>query len=146
MRLFIIVFITTAILQEYSQAQNTIMQMDASLGVNYIVTNPQGQKSGVDPRGAATHKQWKWFREIPHANYSFMSVGDLDSNKTADDVSMEFVYQFNPPEGDGVYMVQVFGNELDVFSLCISVDPLRNTTLQDFSDEIEDIPIDKDSR
>ena len=57
-------FISIVLLTSIDMAQEVVMQFDASLGVNYVVTNPLGQKTGVDPRNAS-EDYWKWLREIP---------------------------------------------------------------------------------
>ncbi len=121
------------------------MQMNSNDdGVHYIVTDPQGRRSGVDPRGAKTRNDWKWLREIPHANYSFQSVGNLDPKGTSD-ISMEFVQNLNSPETDGLFRIEVIGNRLGKFDLFIDIAAYDSAVAQNVNFHAQAIPIEKDS-
>ena len=55
------------------------MQIDASDVVDYIVTNPEGQRSGIDPRVTDKSGEPVLHGEIPNAAYGYMSAGKADT-------------------------------------------------------------------
>jgi hypothetical protein len=126
------------------KTQEVVMQVDADHLVNYVVTDPAGRMTGIDPRGAARRENWKRYEEIPESNYGFMSVGDLDPNASVD-VSSEFVCLFESPEGDGTYTFQFFGNKLGKFDLYVTAGGYDTTHIQDVRFDLKNIPIDRDS-
>lgn len=144
MRDFLILILFLQLLPSLGRTQEVVMQFDASEAVNFIVTDPKGRRTGVDPRYKAKPDDWLWLEEIPKANYAFMSVGNLDPNGPVE-VFMEFVYHFNSPEGDGVYTVQVIGNNLSTFELFVDASGRDRAKTQDAMFETRNIPIDKDS-
>lgn len=126
------------------QAQNVIVQINSSDNVNFLVTDPKGRRTGVDPRGARSNDTWKWFEEIPHSNYAFTSVGSLDTNDTPEG-SMEFLHRFPSPQDNGTFTIRVFGNSLGAFDLSLSVQGSGKAGIPNAGFEIRSTPIEKDS-
>jgi hypothetical protein len=127
-----------------SKTQEVVMQVDADHVVNYVVADPAGRMTGIDPRGAARREDWKRYQEIPQSNYAFMSVGDLDPNASVE-VSTEFICHFDSPGGDGTYAFQFFGNKLGKFNLYVTAGGYDTTHIQRVRFDVKNIPIDRDS-
>jgi hypothetical protein len=102
--------------------------------VHFIVTDPQGRKTGVDPRGVK--KPWigKKIDEIPGANYSTSGVGDNPTVNESEqsDNSHEFLFGLRSPENDGVYQIDCIGWKLTRYSLYIDVTPDDTSAMQPF--------------
>jgi hypothetical protein len=124
----------------YGQSKG-IVQINSSISVHFIVTDPQGRRTGADPRG--TSKPWigQEFNEIPDANYSTSGVGDspIDDEPRDEDLSHEFLYTLRSPENDGVYLIECIGLELKKFSLYIDLTSDNPTLMQPFSTRFRDL-------
>jgi hypothetical protein len=144
MRIHLIPLALLQMLPAASKTQEVVMQVDADHLVNYVVTDPAGRMTGIDPRSAARRENWKRFQEIPQSNYGFMSVGDLDPNASVE-VSAEFVCHFASPESDGTYTFEFFGNKLGKFNLYVTAGGYDTTHIQNVRFDLKNIPIDKDS-
>jgi hypothetical protein len=96
------------------------IQISSTDKVHFIVTDPHGQKTGRDPRGAADPEEGNPYSEISEAGYAFMSLGSLDTTRLAPMIH-EFNYGPISPYADGVYIVQMIGITGGVFQFSISV-------------------------
>ena len=144
MRRLIFEFTLIASLCTAAYAQEVGMQINSTDNVHFIIVDPQGQRTGVDPRGATSDTQWVWLREIPSSHYSYETVGNLDSLGPVT-YSMQFLYSFNTPDGDGTYLIHVIGNMVARFNLSISITGSDSTRVQNVEYEVKDAPLDKDS-
>jgi hypothetical protein len=111
-----------------------VLQINSDIVVHFIVTDPQGRKTGVDPRGVK--KPWigKEINEIPGANYSTSGVGDSPTvnESQQSDNSREFLYGLRSPDNDGVYQIDCIGWKLTRYSLYVDVTPDDTTAMQPF--------------
>ena len=119
----------------YLYGQNEgVLQINSDMVVHFIVTDPQGRKTGVDPRGVK--KPWigKKIDEIPGANYSTSGVGDNPTVNESEqsDNSHEFLFGLRSPENDGVYQIECIGWKLTRYSLYIDVTPDDTSAMQPF--------------
>ncbi|TSA18302.1 hypothetical protein D4R75_11405 [bacterium] len=93
------------------------LQINSSVSVHFIVTDPHGYRTGADPRGK--HKDAAYgvtfIREISGANYAFTGLGPPESD------SHEFVFNFDLPTDSGTYTIQVIGNKTAAFWLDLYV-------------------------
>jgi len=111
------------------------IQMDSDIGIHYLVINPLGQRTGVDPRGSTDPEIGKKFKEIPNADYSTNSLGDSpisDEPPQPEDFSHEFMGRIFSPNDDGTYQIECFGLKLEKFSLYIGLDPRDPSMMQPF--------------
>ena len=116
MRNQILVFFVTLLSVQAAESQiSGSIQINSSANVHFIVTDPSGNRTGVDPRGTPTDKVYgvTFIREILRANYSFAGNDALDG--TASSESHEFTFNFISPDDDGVYTLQAIGTRLSTF-------------------------------
>ncbi len=99
------------------------MQINTGGYVHFIITDPQGRRTGYDPildRG---------FDEDPKAAYSDISHGDDETGRPPEKTSIEF--GINPGYAlDGIYKVQVIGMKLGIYRLTVffsQCDPQTDT-------------------
>lgn len=133
---------------EFAYSQQLVhTQITSTDNAHFIVTDPLGRKTGRDPRGASKRYEGIAMREIPEANYSFESVGDIpDSGEVPNAVYYhEFAYSFESPQRDGIYLIQVIGIELGQFDLYVSIIPSDISSRQECRFVIEQALIDQDS-
>ncbi len=112
-----------------------VIYMTSDIAVHFIVTDPHGRKTGVDPRGSANPWIGKEYDEIPGANYSTEGIGDNpDSNDLQEsDLSHQFTCEIHTPEDDGIYQIDCFGLESKQFSLYVHLTPDDRTRMQAFN-------------
>ncbi|MBF8296141.1 MAG: Alpha beta-propellor repeat-containing integrin, partial [Bacteroidetes bacterium] len=127
-----------------SLTQEVAMQINSTQTVNFLVIDSLGRRTGVDPRGSISGRDWKSFTGIPNSNYASVSVGSLDTTDVVQ-VSREFVYHFTSPMQDGDYKICVIGNTLGTFDLSVDADAYDRDHLQDAHFAVSAAPIDKDS-
>lgn len=142
MRKITILFLFFQFLLPLAESQNVSIQINVH-DTHFIVTDPSGNRCGVDPRNAASMQDWVWFREIPRANYGSQGVGSLDPNDPGRG-SMEFYQSYNAPMGDGIYLIEVIGTELGVVDVFVSAGGKDSTQIQEFWFELKRHPIDTD--
>ncbi len=75
--------------------------------IDFIVTDPQGNKTGKDPRGSGIK-----FHDIPGSSYGIVAYGD-------NNVFAEFIYRHISPHDDGTYNIDFIGTELGTFEYFI---------------------------
>ena len=127
-----------------SLTQEVAMQINSTQTVNFLVIDSLGRRTGVDPRGSISGRDWKSFTEIPNSNYASVSVGSLDTTDVVQ-VSREFIYHFTSPTQDGGYKICVIGNTLGTFDLSVDADAYDRVHLQGARFAVSVAPIDKDS-
>jgi hypothetical protein len=137
----LIFFAITANLESQTRID---LQIDASVAVDYIVTNPAGKQSGIDARVVDKSGEPVLLHEIPNAGYGYMSVGKSDPKDETSE-STEFNAGFLSPQGDGVYQIDLIGNKLASFNIYLTLSSHDTTRAQDAQFSILDAPIDKDS-
>jgi len=118
----------------YCQNRGDI-QMDSDSGIHFLVTNPHGQKTGVDPRGTSNPEIGREYDEIPESNYGTTSAGDNPEENEAnqpDNYSNEFLSKLVSPDDDGVYQIDCFGLQLEKFTLYIALTTDDPTAMQPF--------------
>jgi hypothetical protein len=122
-----------------------VVQINSSIAVQFIVTDPRGRMTGVDPRGSGNPELGREINEIPGANYSTSGLGDSPENDEPQDsdFSHEFMYTLPSPEGDGKYEIEVIGVEPCVYSLFIDISPAWGSHVQSFRKTIKGLT-DKD--
>jgi len=120
------------------------MQIDVSNIVDYVLTNPAGQRSGIDPRLSDNSGHDILFKEIPNASYSYMSLGDLYSNNNSD-VTAEFNGDFTSPQDDGIFRIDLIGRRSGKFDFYLSLSSSDTTRAQKTHFSIFQVPIKKDS-
>ncbi len=129
----------------YGQGSGVIW-ITSDMSVHFVVTDPQVQSTGRDPRGIA--KPWigRDINEIPGAEYSNSGVGDSPDEyvRQESDNSREFSYQIHSPENDGIYQIDCFGWKLRKFFLYAHLGSNDTTQMQEFHFESGNV-IDKDN-
>ena len=120
------------------------LQIDASDVVDYIVTNPEGRRSGIDPRVVDQSGKPILLDEISHAGYGYMSVGNRDPKGDVS-VTAEFTAGFSSPQGDGIFRIDLIGLKTAKFDLYLNLSSDDTTRAQDADFSILQVPIDKDS-
>lgn len=104
------------LLSFYNSSQvNKYLQIIASPSVEFVVTNPEGQKAGYNPQ------EDKFFEEIPGANYGYMKLGSLNGSDL-EDPSPEFVTSAQNLPQFGVYNLKFYGSKLSKFEFGIFAD------------------------
>lgn len=120
-----------------SIAQNPgFIQINTNNFAQFIVTDPQGRKTGCDPGGAGNSKYGKFVNEIPGSNYSFSSVGDIpEPGKTVSvDYGYEFTLRILSSEANGLYTLELIGTDSGRFNLHVSMDTKQRESIN-FSEE-----------
>jgi len=120
------------------------MQIDASDVVDFMVTNPAGKRSGIDPRVLDGLGDPVLLNEIPDAGYAYQSVGNLNP-KGNWSVSAEFTAGFSSPHDDGAFRIDLVGHRLATFNFYLSLMSRDSTRAQHAHFNIEGAPIDKDN-
>jgi hypothetical protein len=130
---FVLPFIVLTGNRLRAQNQGTL-QINSDISVHFVVIDPQGRKTGVDPRGV--RKPWigRAISEIPGANYSTSGVGDNPTINQLEqsDNSHEFLYGLRSPENDGVYQIECIGWKPVRYSLYVDVTPDDTSSMQPF--------------
>ncbi|MBD3339343.1 MAG: hypothetical protein GF353_09550 [Candidatus Lokiarchaeota archaeon] len=87
------------------------------------MTDPEGNRTGVDPNGATNPQYGIRINEIEFANYATMSVGDIPDPGEEPEVSYshEFLYIPTSPDNNGEYKVEVIGFQLVEYEVYISI-------------------------
>lgn len=146
-KFWILCFIVVLIFQIGYAQQRGHFRVTSSDAVHFIVTDPLGRRTGTDPRGAPDPAIGIDIDEIPGANYAIETVGDIPDNEgdpVRIDYSHVFMYSFDSPQNDGMYLIQTIGVRSSLFRLYVTVSPRGNSTIQPFRTEIRGL-IDKDS-
>jgi hypothetical protein len=106
----------------YGQAVGNL-QISSHRTIHFIVTDPQGRRTGVDPRGAEDPFIGNELSEIPDANYSTNAIGDSPQNyePLETDIQHEFMYNVKSPTNDGIYQIDCIGLRLGRFDLSMSL-------------------------
>ncbi|MEW6062001.1 MAG: hypothetical protein AB1600_08690, partial [Bacteroidota bacterium] len=92
------------------------LQFSVGDGVDYIVIDPFGRKTGLDPRVSEMINN-----EIPNAGYSVINYGD-------DEWFNQFTMRLISPQDDGVYLVKLVGRWLSSFSFYFTAEPEKITS------------------
>ena len=119
---------------EISAQGRSFVQINTSVSVHFLVIDPHGRRTGVDPREAQNPQLGKELNEIPGANYSTTSVGDSPENEEPlnSDFSREFLFKPQSPENDGEYLIEVVGIEPGKYSISVYVAPKRESKARVF--------------
>ena len=128
-------------------SQNSgVIQITTDRTIHFIVTDPQGRRTGRDPRGTDDPLVGKKIKEIPRANYSVNAIGDSpkDYEPLGTDIQHEFMYELYSPEGDGVYRIDCIGIKLGKYKLYVDMTSNDTTQVQEFQAAVSNI-IDKDN-
>lgn len=141
MRNFKILFVFIILYVNQSFSQNSgWLNISTGTRIQFIVIDPQGHRTGEDPRGVSNPMQGKELNETPGAIYSTTSVGDSPADEyepSSEDLGFEFGYKIRTPENDGLYKIETIGIDLGTYSLFIDVSPKRGSILQSFRKEIK---------
>lgn len=111
-----------------------IVQINSSIVIDFIVIDPQGRKTGVDPREGDNPESGKRLNEIPRANYSTSGLGDSPENDDPQDsdLSHEFLCTLQSPENDGIYTIETIGADTGLYSLFVDISPKKGSNVQRF--------------
>ena len=138
---FVLVFFAMA--SSLKSQTRVSLQIDASDVVDYIVTNPAGKRSGIDPR-VVDQSGKPILNEIPNAGYGYMSFGNLDPKDQLNGTA-EFTAGFSSPQGDGIFRIDFICLKPAKFDLYLTLSSADTTHAQDAGFSILQVPIDKDS-
>ncbi len=107
------------------------IQINSNDVVHYIITDPQSRKTGRDPRGVEKKIDYKRIKEIPGANYGFMSVGDIPGpgEEFHEDISHEFVFAPDSSQADGLYTIELIGIKSGNYDISISISPVNKESI-----------------
>ena len=141
--LFFLLLFPSVVVRVESQTRISL-QIDASNVVDYVVTDPAGRQSGIDPRVIDQSGQPVQLNNIPNSGYSYMSVGNSALNGNWS-VSSEFTAGFLSPQGEGVYRIDLIGDTLAAFNIYLTLASYDTTLAQDAQFSTFKVPIDKDS-
>jgi ElaB/YqjD/DUF883 family membrane-anchored ribosome-binding protein len=143
----LLILLTVAVTVQPKAQQKVHMQITATDNAHFVLTDPEGRKTGRDPRGASHRAEGIPIDGIPGANYSFESVGAIpDSNETVDATYYHVLaYSFDSPTSDGIYSIDLVGIDLGQFDLYVSVDPARGSSRQRARFVLRHLVIDQDS-
>lgn len=114
--MYIIQFLVAAIFL-YFQGQVNFQFTSRNL-IDFIVTDPQGNKTGKDPRGSGIK-----FNDIPGSSYGITSYGD-------EEFIAEFIYKHISPQDDGTYTIDFIGKGLGQFEYFVYALPEDATAQQ----------------
>lgn len=138
MRLLITIAVQAMLISQlaYSQSDGSI-NIVSTIVAQFIVTDPLGRRTGVDPRGGSNPLGGVRIRQIPGAAYSIGLVGDSPDDTSAnirdEDVSFEFNYFIKASENDGVYKIETIGTEKGIYTIYIHVFPFSKSSIQPYS-------------
>ena len=133
MRSLVAAVVFLCIVPEGVNAQDSyLLSISITPQAHFVVTDPDGRKTGRDPRGAEKPWQGRPIREIPGASYATFSVGDAPTDYQADprDLQFEFTYRVKTPDGVGDYGIEVIGFKIGEYRLYVDVDPKPNSNLK----------------
>jgi hypothetical protein len=134
----LLTFVSNSVLSQNSG----YFDISTTVDVQFIVTDPLGRRTGVDPRGASNPMQGIEINEIPGANYSTSSVGDSplpDYEPIKSDFSFEFNYIISVPQNDGVYTIQTIGTTSSDYNMDVHVKSEPKSTIQSFDINIHGV-------
>ncbi|MCX6143817.1 MAG: hypothetical protein NTZ35_11410, partial [Ignavibacteriales bacterium] len=133
------ILLIAAILCQSANSQSRV-HLYVSSSAEYIVTDPVGRHTGIDPRYSRPSEQWTWLEQIPNA-----TIGYNTSNEEGPS-SIDFEILFNSPEGDGVYTIVLIADRLTISGLVANITSIDNPLqLQHPYFQVDGIPIEKDS-
>ncbi len=106
----------------FAQNRGTI-QINTNDVVHYIVTDPQGRRTGTEPGGTADPDSTIDYDEIPHANYAVMPVGDIPDpgQEPEAQYSHEFLHVAHSSDSYGEYKIEFFGLHEGVYELSMNI-------------------------
>lgn len=139
MRIIASLSLLTIILSSCASSQ-TKVYLHVVSGVEYIITDPIGRKTGVDPRYSKPIEQWTRLEQIPNATY-----GSENTNEGGPS-SLQFEAFLQSPQGDGTFTIELIGDTTAVSYLTVYVMPwVDSARVQRPYFEVEKIPVEKDS-
>jgi hypothetical protein len=119
------------------------LQIEVTNIADYVLTNPAGQRSGIDPRVLDNSGHHILINEIPNSSYGYMGLGDLNSNYS--EFTAEFTGSFSSPQGDGIFQIRMVGKKLGSVNLYLSFYPNDTIHAQKAHFSALKVPIAKDS-
>ena len=144
MRLIITIAVQAMLISQlaYSQSDGSI-NISSSIVAQFIVTDPLGRRTGVDPRGGSNPLGGVRIKQIPGASYATETPGDDPNDTTGiipdDDVLFVFVYFIKASENDGVYKIETIGTEKGIYTINIRVVPFPGSIIQPYSVRVSGI-------
>lgn len=133
-KIFFLIAIQLFILEIIYCQDSGIMEITSNRKIHFIVIDPQGRKTGRDPRGAEDPYYGKKFKEIPRANYSLNSIGDSPENDDpqGSDIQHEFLFEMITPDNEGTYQIECYGLSLGFYSLYFTLSPEKESNMTAF--------------
>lgn len=99
---------------------------------HFVVKDPLGRRTGIDPRGATIPERGTRYREIPRASYATESPGDNPEEVLEEvakkEVSRVFGCSFESPASEGNFEITLFGLALDTVDVLIEIGPSNGSS------------------
>jgi len=114
-------------------AQNKFsMHVYVSYSAHFVVKDPLGRRTGIDPRGGIIPELGTRYREIPRANYATETPGD-NPDEVLDEVARKeisrvFACAFESPASEGSFEITLFGIGLDNVDVLIEIGPSNESS------------------
>jgi hypothetical protein len=133
--LFLVFFMTVLLPPVISQ---TKIYINISSYGQFIVTSPEGKRTGLEPRQNTPSTQWRVLQEIPDGTY--------DQQWNGGPPIFAFEAEDQTPNLDGTYTIDLIGDSTGFAWLGVEVLSLRDSAkVQQPYFNFENIPLQKDS-
>ena len=114
MKTFLKILFLNIVLFGYTNAQwDGRITIASSINTHFIVTNPQGYKTGYDPRGKTDYSHSDVKEDIPESDYGVSGIGSLSGNHDIWDIECDMT--LSSTDEAGKYHLLLIGAKLDSF-------------------------------